>query len=197
MAESQMNYIGPSMNPTLKTGDGMIVVPYEDKKIRKGDVVVFRHPENDHHVVHRVVSLNSQKVKTKGDNNKLVDTWELISDDIIGRVVFVKRNNKNTVIRGGRKGNLLASAYSKIKWIDTTLSKIMSPVYYKLIGLGIFKKCLRFFPNVRFISFKKSLGEELHLLMGTRVVGRRLSGTQFWQIARPFRLFIDETSLPK
>jgi hypothetical protein len=33
--------------------------------------------------------------------------------------------------------------------------------------------------------------------MGRRVIGRRIEGKRGWQIRRPFRLFVDETSLPE
>jgi signal peptidase I len=36
-----MNYIGTSMNPTLKPGDRLETVPCDRQEIRRGDVIVF------------------------------------------------------------------------------------------------------------------------------------------------------------
>ncbi|MGD8776215.1 MAG: hypothetical protein PVF76_16570 [Syntrophobacterales bacterium] len=47
------------------------------------------------------------------------------------------------------------------------------------------------------ISFNRDAGTELQLVMGQRVIGRRLEGKTRWHIQRPFRLFVDETSLPE
>ena len=113
-----MNYIGPSMNPVLKSGDGMVVVPYGNEEVRAGDVIVFRHPKNNHKVVHRVASVNPQGVKTRGDNNDLMDPWRLQPGDITGRVIFVKRNQKNVTIHGGQWGRILACVNSEIKSAD-------------------------------------------------------------------------------
>jgi hypothetical protein len=44
---------------------------------------------------------------------------------------------------------------------------------------------------------KGVLGKELQLLMGRRVIGRWLPGMSRWHIRRPFRLFVDEASLPE
>jgi signal peptidase I len=53
-------YTGPSMNPTLRAGDGLQIEPYEGKKIRAGDVIVFVSPENGHKVTHRVISVRGE-----------------------------------------------------------------------------------------------------------------------------------------
>ena len=39
--EELNNYTGPSMNPTFKAGDGLKVVPYKDKVIHPGDVIIL------------------------------------------------------------------------------------------------------------------------------------------------------------
>jgi hypothetical protein len=49
----------------------------------------------------------------------------------------------------------------------------------------------------RVISFNREAGTELQLVMGQRVIGRRLEGKTRWHIRRPFRLFVDEEALPE
>jgi hypothetical protein len=47
------------------------------------------------------------------------------------------------------------------------------------------------------ISLNRDAGTELQLVMGRRVIGRWLPGKSGWNIRRPFRLFVDEESLPE
>ena len=197
MVARDMNYAGPSMNPTLKSGDNLSVIPYDKRKIRVGDVVVFLHPEENYNIIHRVVSVNSQGVKTRGDNNSHVDPWQLHPENIIGRVVSAKRKKNHIIIRGGARGKICSSTLWMKKKINLTASRVLHPAYHTLVKSGIFRKCLCFFPKTRVLSFSRAEGKELHLLMGNRVIGRRMPGNDCWQIARPFRLFVDEANLPK
>ena len=197
MTPNGLNYTGPSMNPTLKAGDGLTVVPYGNRKINIGDVVVFFHPEGNRNVVHRVVAVDSQGIRTRGDNNINIDPWVLRPDDIIGRVVAAQRKNKSTTIHGGTWGRIFAPALWTIKQVNLTVSRILHPVYHRLAGSGFFIKFIRFLPKTQVLSFNWPGGTEVQLLMGNRVIGRRLSEKGHWQITRPFRLFVDEDSLPK
>jgi len=192
-----MTYTGPSMNPTLKAGDGLNVVSYGNRKIRIGDVVVFPHPEGGHHVVHRVVAVGSQGVRTRGDNNINMDPWVLHSEDIVGRVESAQRKGRRLPIHSGATGVIIVFALWPVTKILVTVSRILHPVYHWFAGSGIFKRYMRFLPKTRVLSFNKAVGTELQLLMGNRVIGRRVPGSHKWQIVRPFRLFVDETSLPK
>lgn len=191
-----INYTGPSMNPTLKAGDGLLVVPYGDKKIRIGDVVVFRDPEGKYNIVHRVVAVDSRGVTTKGDNNINIDPWVLLPDDIIGHVVSAQRKSRIVTIHGGAWGRIFVPALWTIKQVNLAVSRTLYPVYHWIAGSGIFIKFNWFLPKIHVLSFNRPEGRELQLLMRDRVIGRRLPGKDQWQIARPFRLFVDETSLP-
>ena len=192
-----MNYTGSSMNPTLKAGDGINVISYGNRKIFIGDVVVFPHPGSNANVVHRVVAVDSQGIRTRGDNNINMDPWVLLPDDIIGRVVSAKRKNRNVTIHGRTRGRIIASALRAIKHVNLSVSRILHPFYHWLLKSGIFIKYNRFFPKTRILSFNRPMGKEFQLLMGNHIIGRRLPGRDQWQIAKPFRLFVDETSLPK
>jgi len=189
-----LNYIGPSMNPTLKAGDGLIVVAYEDSPIFVGDVVVFRHPEKKHRIAHRVVTVDSRGLTTRGDGNHRLDPWVLTRTDIIGRVVAAQRMTKKT-IHGGACGRIQVSAVSGAKKVDAILSKILHPAYHQLAESGVFLWLVPYLPKLRFLSFRRPNGNELQLFMGNYMVGRYLPGTNRWRIIRPFRLFVDEEAL--
>ncbi len=197
MQSATLNYTGPSMKPTLKPGDGLRVLPYGDRKIRIGDVVVVRPPERKQHVVHRVVSVDSHGIKTRGDNNNSTDAWVLCPEDIIGQVVCVNRKNRSKTICGGLRGKIYASGLRAIKQIDLTVSKILHPVYHRLARSGIFKSLLPQQLKTHVLCFRRANGIDMQLLMGTRVIGRRLTGQDQWHIRRPFRLFVDEYTLLK
>lgn len=196
VTEKTLNYIGPSMNPTLRVGDGMTVVPYGNSKIRVGDVVVFRSPERDHYVVHRVISVDSQGARTIGDNNDRIDPWVLSAGDILGRVVSAQRKNRNVTIHGGSRGRLLLPVLQTIKRIKLTFFRILHPAYNWLARSGVFRWVLSPLIRTQLLYFKRPNGMEIQLLMGQRIIARRLPGGAEWQIRPPFRLLVDENSLP-
>ena len=191
------NYTGPSMNPTLKVGDGLTVIPYEDENIRIGDVVVFRSSESDRYIVHRVISVDSRGIRTKGDNNNKVDSWILHPEDIVGRVTSAQRGNKSIIIHGGTHGRLLAPMLWTIKRVKIVINRILSPVYQILIRMNFLKGILSRLISTQILYFKRPNGIEMQLIMGRWVIGRYSPVGSRWIIRRPFRLFVDEKSLPQ
>jgi signal peptidase I len=192
-----MNYIGTSMSPVLKPGDRLQIIPSNRQKIRSGDVVVFIPPRGDSNIVHRVVSMNSDGIKTRGDNCTHSDDWILKRENILGRVVSAQRGNRRLRVFGGPLGHSYAMGIRVIKSIDSILSPLLRPFYQRLARVGRFWRWLPSQMRPRVISFNRDTGTELQLVMGRRVIGRRLEGKNGWGIRRPFRLFVDEASLPE
>ncbi len=190
-----LNYIGTSMNPTLKPGDRLETVPYDRQKFRRGDVIVFISPADESRVVHRVVSVDSKGIRTRGDSCNRIDPWVLIPDQIVGRVISVHRRNKRRKIFGGYLGRVFAGSVRALIVLDLGASFLLRPVYDRLARSGILRCCMPVWMEPRVISFNHSGGSELQLLMGRWVIGRRLPGMARWHIRRPFRLFVDEDSL--
>jgi hypothetical protein len=197
MKLESMNYIGPSMNPILKSGDRLQILPCDGEEIRPGDVIVFIPPGGESKIVHRVVSVGSEGIKTRGDNCEDVDPCVLSPDHIFGRVVYARRRNRRRRVFGGPPGQLFAVTIKTIHAIDSGLSYVLRPAYHWLAGSGIFRRWLPAQLKTRVLSFKRAGGTELLLLMGRQVIGRWPSGKTHWHIRRPFRLFVDETSLPE
>ena len=192
-----LNYIGPSMNPLLKSGDRLEIVSCNREKIRVGDVVVFYSPEDETKVVHRVVCSDSDGIKTRGDNCNHADDWVLRWENILGRVVAAQRGRKRLRVFGGPLGHSFAMAIRAIKSIDSLLSSLLRPFYQRLARRGVLRRWLPSRMRPRVISFKREAGTELQLVMGRRVIGRWAEGKSGWNIRRPFRLFVDEASLPE
>ncbi len=195
--QRSMNYVGPSMNPTLRSGDRLNIIPYNGKKIRRGDVVVCIPPEGDSKIIHRVVSVSSRGIRTRGDNSNQVDQWILSPNHILGRVVSTQRGSRRRRIFGGPMGQLFAAVLRVIHAIDSGVSFLLRPLYERLARAGTFRRWLPRWMEPRVVSFSRDAGTELQLVMGRRVIGRRLEGKTGWHIRRPFRLFVDEASLPE
>ena len=192
-----MNYIGTSMKPTLKSGDRLLVIPCDGQEIRRGDVIVFIPPGGDSKIVHRVISVNLDEIKTRGDNSYHEDDWVLRRENILGRVVTAQRGRKRLRVFGGPLGHSFTMAIRAMKSVDSFLSPLLSPFYQRLAKADLFRRWLPSQMRPRVISFNRDAGTELQLVMGRRVIGQWLEGRNGWHIRRPFRLFVDEASLPE
>jgi len=190
-------YTGPSMRPTLRGGDALIVRPYKGQRIRRGDVIVF-HPDGDpdRMVTHRVVSITPSGVMTKGDNNGEADPWLLKPDDIIGKVVYARRGDRLVCIHGGLWGRLVLAIQRLLLRLDMSVSPVLRPLYHGLARSGILNKLVPQSIRPKVVAFRRSNGLEMQLMIGGYVIGRLRPGSKEWYIKRPFRLFIDEPSLP-
>lgn len=190
-------YKGPSMNPTLKAPDILHVIPYNGGKIKCGDVIVFEHPEGEgkNKITHRVISIDSNGIMTQGDNNCNVDYFLLKPNDVIGKVVSVRRGSRNIRIYGGKIGELIFLKNTVFRKLDGSVSALLHPAYRWLSRTGVFRLWLPSSMKPRVIAVKRPFGTEFQLLIGKHLIGRRLPYNGKWQIRRPFRLFIDEASL--
>jgi hypothetical protein len=173
------------------------VVPCNAQEIQRGDVIVFFSPVDGSKVIHRVVSLDSYGIRTQGDNCNQEDQWILSPNHILGRVVSTQRGSRRRRIFGGPLGQLFAATIRVIDAIDSSVSFLFRPVYNRLARVGIFRRLMPVQMKAKVISYHRPLGTELQLLMGRRVIGRWLPGMTRWRIRKPFRLFVDEESLPE
>lgn len=86
---------GYSMTPSIRDGDVITVSPLKDISPRRGDVVVFRHPERPQQMhVHRVLYAKNKKYYIRGDNCPDSDGWIQI-EHILGRISRVERKGKS------------------------------------------------------------------------------------------------------
>ena len=99
-------HVGPSMNPTLTAKDLLEIKPYTQNKSKSGDVILFKSPEKDHYVVHRIISIKPKGIETRGDNNSHIDSWHLKPVDIHGQVIAAQRGEIRRKITGGFRGRL-------------------------------------------------------------------------------------------
>lgn len=79
-----------SMWPELKKGDLVFIEAVKPKDIKIGDILVWRpSAANDSFVIHRVVELRQDSLRTKGDANTKEDQ-PISYDQVVGRTVALK-----------------------------------------------------------------------------------------------------------
>ncbi len=197
MEQKYINYVGSSMNPLLLAGDGLYIVPYNGRTIRAGDVIVFIPLGGDTKIVHRVVSVDSRGIRTRGDNANHADPWVLAPDHILGRVTYIQRKNRRRRILGGQMGRIVAFSFRCIHLLDAMISSLLHPAYQRLSRSVYLRKKLHGVFKPKVFSFRRPEGMELQLVVGHWLIGRCLPGRREWEIRRPFRLFVDEELLSK
>lgn len=84
-----LSVASPSMQPTIKRGDAIVVESISPSTLRAGDIVSYRNPRQPAQAItHRIVDINrAQKViTTAGDSRRSPDP-SISSSAVIGRVV--------------------------------------------------------------------------------------------------------------
>ena len=186
-----MTYIGCSMYPTLKPGERLQITPYERQRIRRGDVIVFIPPGGDSTIVHRVVLAEPKEIKTRGDNSNDVDPWVLGPDQIFGRVVYAERGKRLRKVAGGLRGFTWITMLRAMRSVGPSLLYLLQPPYHWLVKNEVLREWRLAQIKPRVISFERSDGTELQLIVGRTVIGRWLPGRRRWHIRLPYRLFLD------
>lgn len=112
---------GISMYPTLIEGDILLIKAEKSYKI--GEIVVFYNTTKTTLIAHRIIDQSIEKYITKGDN--AVSNEEIVSDDILGRVKYIWRNEKlfrlNELINGDVK-QIVALSHEVLKEYNTLKS---------------------------------------------------------------------------
>ncbi|RQW11781.1 signal peptidase I [candidate division KSB1 bacterium] len=84
---------GFSMYPFIKEGDLVTLGRIDLARIRVGDVIALPHPEEGKLIIHRVVRIDRDHLKTKGDHNPVSDGW-IERESILAIVLRVQRTEK-------------------------------------------------------------------------------------------------------
>ncbi len=192
-----MYCIGPSMYPTVRAGDLLLLDGPGTFQAHRGDVIVFRVPETKECITHRIVSVSQTGLRTCGDNNRFVDPWIVQPSWIVGKVRAVERQARRISISGGGGGYVRFRLLRLRKGMLGPLARFLSPGYQFLAREGIVSQIVPLQRRMRIIALKRPQGTELRLLLGGMVVGRLLPGSERWRIRRPFRLWVKESSLPR
>ncbi len=186
-------YAGPSMIPTLRPGDGLLIEPYgHGQDIAPGDIVAHPHPEKGFDVVHRVIAVDAQgQLLTQGDNNPLADPYRLAPAAVLGRVAAARRGARTVPLAGGADGLRQHRRAQVRRRLRLAVATCLRPAYNLLADSGLCRGMLL----LDAVPFARPEGTEWQLMRQARGVGRcRPGGT--WEIDFPWRLFVDAASLP-
>jgi SynChlorMet cassette protein ScmC len=191
-------YTGTSMNPTLVEPELLHVRPYEARRVRPGDVVCFKSPDEDVTVVHRVVSVGrpEDRILTRGDNSTSNDPWVLKAGDIIGRVEAAQRGAERRPVPGGWRGLVVLRWVRLARGILRHSGLVPHKIFCLVAGLGPFDRLLPRSLRPRVVRFDVRCRVFLKLLSGKRTVGQYDDRRGEWCIRRLYRLFIDTRALP-
>ncbi len=85
---------GESMSPLIRGSDVVTLAPVLGRDVRLGDVVAFPRPDG-RLVIHRVVALEGDRLRTRGDAVAAADAW-MDRQSLIGRVEKVDRDGQET-----------------------------------------------------------------------------------------------------
>lgn len=88
--------VSPSMVPTIKVQDGIVIQRVEEGELAKGDIISFLSTDSRYQgmvITHRIVGIEKSQsgeylFRTKGDNNNIEDSALVKVDNIYGKVVF-------------------------------------------------------------------------------------------------------------
>lgn len=88
--------VSPSMVPTIKVNDAVIIKRVSKNKLKKGDIITFTSSDTRYYgltITHRINKVEKLKngdvlYKTKGDNNNTVDASLVKFDNVYGKVIF-------------------------------------------------------------------------------------------------------------
>ena len=184
------------MTPTLLPADLLEIQSYSERKVRVGDVVAFQPHEGSKHIVHRVVRKGPDGIRTLGDNNLYEDSVDLKPEDLTGRVIAAWRGQKRRNVYGGLVGRFIACRVRITRRTDRSISWTLRPAYHALARRCTLGAFLPGSLRPRVVRFGNRGQTSMMLLFLGGVIGRYDIGHRKWIIRRPFKLFVDEDSLP-
>lgn len=99
-----------SMRPGIQPGDVVMVRPVPTDELKVGDVIAYLPPSHTTPVLHRIVSIDSSGLITKGDANNVEDPWGKVATDsattlrlvwVIPKVGLIAHNRSTVFIGAG------------------------------------------------------------------------------------------------
>jgi len=188
-------YKGESMFFTLRSFDRLKVERYGlARRIQVGDVICFSLASTPSIIVHRVVGIYGEYIKTRGDNHDFIDPWTITVEDITGQVVYGYRGKRRFLVYGGFIGRCWAFWLSSLRRVKKIVYYFLKPLYLQIINYKFIKEIFFLLLRIRRIKIRAS-DFEVHLFLGKRVIARYSSWERRWRITKLFRFLLDEKKL--
>jgi hypothetical protein len=192
----ELRYVGPSMFPTLRTGDRLVLVGCSPAEIRPGDVIAYHRAGSQALVVHRVIAADAPGFRTRGDANWRADGELVPPERIAGRVVSARRGRARICVRGGWSGRIEGRLATSLTVLVHSLRLALARAITSAPGFPALRRRLTRWCRPRVVAFRRSAGVEFQLFLGRRSVARFVSAEGRWRVRPPFGLLIDAGSLP-
>ena len=75
-----------SMVPVLQKGDMVFV--YNDGTYDVGDIVVYHTQYRPYPIIHRIIEIQGENIRTKGDHNSIADPWITPVSSVYGKTAI-------------------------------------------------------------------------------------------------------------
>lgn len=183
------------MFPTLKSGDALIIKKINSKaELQVGDIVVYTTAETMLNTVHRIIAKRSNHIITRGDNNNHPDKSPIDYNDIVGIVTAVRRNGKTIIISGGVRG-LLRQRIMLLRQYTMPYLLCLTKLTETCITSLRLLYFVHHFMTITIIRIKRDNKTTELMQYRNRVIGKRASSNEPWQIKLPYKLFINPENL--
>ena len=121
---------GYSMEPLIRYNRDYVTVIPLSESLAEGDIVLFSDPYQKRYVLHRVWTLENERVLTWGDNCDRPDAWMTVND-IWGKVILIERG-KHKITPDAQKGLLYARLWHITGRAYRKLRGTVSRVYHRI-----------------------------------------------------------------
>lgn len=186
---------GPSMHPTLKSGDGLILETFEKpSQLKVGDVIVYSRPDKLFDIVHRIIKIEKDGVITRGDNNNKIDPGIVPFSAIIGIVLSAKRKNMTFKIHRGNRGLVIHKLMLLRKYTYPYLAFAPKTIINTVSRIGILKVFHKFI-ETKIVYVNRNGETEKLLYYKNKAIGRFQKDSNIWKINYLYKPFIDKKKI--
>ena len=188
-AEHVFVYTGQSMSPTFRPGQLLYVRPAAHE-LEPGDVVVYRDPEQEGYVVHRVVSRGGESLVTRGDANARRDALPVAYGQVVGWVIQAERSGQIRQVHGGRSGLWAARARWAMLRLWNRAARYLAVPYRVMRNSCGVRRTLRWVwrPRLVVIHLQTPQGEGVKVVHRGRVVARAAASGERLVWRKPYDL---------
>lgn len=121
---------GCSMEPLIRYNRDYVTIIPRPESLAEGDIVLFSDPYQKRYVLHRVWTLENERVLTWGDNCDRPDAWMTVND-IWGKVILIERG-KHKITPDAQKGLLYARLWHITGRAYRKLRGTVSHIYHRI-----------------------------------------------------------------